>query len=69
MAHQLHVTIEKNMMVSMRDGVRLATDVYRSANETGKVPAILLRTLYDKGAAERTAMAMRWADAGHACVV
>nr|WP_243239816.1 CocE/NonD family hydrolase [Sulfobacillus harzensis] len=53
----------------MRDGVRLATDVYRSGNQTGKVPAILLRTPYDKGAAERSAMAMRWADAGYACVV
>ncbi len=42
-----------NVMVPMRDGVRLATDVYRPADETGKplegeFPVILGRTSYDK---------------------
>jgi uncharacterized protein len=37
-------------MVAMRDGVRLATDVYRPAGAR-PVPAILVRTPYDKDAA------------------
>lgn len=42
-----------NVMLPMRDGVRLATDVYRPADENGNVldgqfPVILGRTSYDK---------------------
>ncbi len=42
-----------NVMVPMRDGVRLATDIYRPADEHGNVldgefPVILGRTSYDK---------------------
>lgn len=44
--------IFKNVMVPMRDGVRLATDIYRPAgNGTllgGSFPALLVRTSYDK---------------------
>lgn len=41
------ILIDKNVMVPMRDGVRLATDVYRmeGANPT---PVLLARTPYDK---------------------
>jgi uncharacterized protein len=39
------VTIEMNVMVPMRDGVRLATDVYRP-DKPGKYPAILSRIPY-----------------------
>src|ERR1051325_3262197 len=35
-------------MVSMRDGVRLATDLYRPEGVTGPMPAILMRTPYNK---------------------
>ena len=42
-----------NVMVPMRDGVRLATDVYRPADENGnavegRFPVIVGRTSYDK---------------------
>jgi predicted acyl esterase len=37
------VTVEKNIMVPMRDGVRLATDVYRPAGVEGPLPVILTR--------------------------
>jgi len=37
-------------MVPMRDGVKLATDVYRPADLTGPLPAILMRTPYNKQA-------------------
>ncbi|MGH8963658.1 MAG: CocE/NonD family hydrolase, partial [Jatrophihabitantaceae bacterium] len=35
-------------MVGMRDGVRLATDVYLPQPLRGRAPAVLLRTCYDK---------------------
>jgi len=46
------IVVEKNVMVPMRDGVRLATDVYRPAVNgepaPGKFPVILERTPYGK---------------------
>jgi putative CocE/NonD family hydrolase len=46
------VVISKDVMVPMRDGVRLATDLWRPARDgepvPGRFPAILLRTSYDK---------------------
>src|SRR5512146_3293579 len=53
------IAVEKNVMVSMRDGVRLACDIYRPARNgqpvEGKFPVILERTPYDKATAERWA--------------
>jgi hypothetical protein len=40
--------IEKNAMVSMRDGVRLATDLYRPEGAGEKLPVVLIRTPYNK---------------------
>ncbi|MGD1049142.1 MAG: CocE/NonD family hydrolase, partial [Candidatus Krumholzibacteriaceae bacterium] len=45
------VSVEKNVMVSMRDGVKLATDVYKPS-AAGKFPVILLRTPYKKDMSE-----------------
>lgn len=46
------VVIAKDVMIPMRDGVRLATDVYRPSRDgepaSGRFPAILGRTSYDK---------------------
>jgi len=46
------VSVEKDVMVSLRDGVRLATDIYRPARDDRPVderfPTILTRTPYDK---------------------
>jgi putative CocE/NonD family hydrolase len=42
------VAVERAVMVPMRDGVKLATDVYRPADLTGPLPAILMRTPYNK---------------------
>jgi putative CocE/NonD family hydrolase len=41
------VVIEKNVMVQMRDGVRLATDIYRS-NGAAPSPVLISRTPYNK---------------------
>lgn len=49
--------VEKNVMVTMRDGVRLATDVYRPAAQgrllPGRFPVIVYRTPYNKDGERR----------------
>jgi len=39
--------VERKVMMPMRDGVRLATDVYRPRNGGAKVPTIFVRTPYN----------------------
>jgi len=39
---------ETGLMIEMRDGVRLATDLYFPDGATGKLPVVLLRTVYTK---------------------
>ena len=39
--------VERKLMVPMRDGVRLATDVYRPRNASGPVPIVFVRTPYN----------------------
>ncbi len=53
------VVVHRNVMVPMRDGVRLATDVYRPARVDGTPdptprPVIFERTPYDKAGTPRT---------------
>jgi putative CocE/NonD family hydrolase len=52
------VVIDKNVMVAMRDGVRLATDVHRPAKDgkplPGPFPVIVERTPYDKSGTSRS---------------
>jgi putative CocE/NonD family hydrolase len=43
----MSMVIEENIMVPMRDGVKLATDVYRPAQE-GQWPVLLTRVPYNK---------------------
>ena len=42
------VRLEKSVMVPMRDGVRLSTDLYFPAGAGEKLPVILIRTPYNK---------------------
>ncbi len=47
------IVISKDVMVPMRDGVRLATDIYRPAGPDGnpapgRFPVVMQRTSYDK---------------------
>lgn len=44
------VLVERDVMVSMRDQVRLATDIYRPA-ENGRYPVLVARTPYGKSTA------------------
>ncbi len=39
--------IERKLMLPMRDGVRMATDIYRPRNANGPVPVIFVRTPYN----------------------
>ena len=53
------VTAMKNVMVPMRDGVKLAVDIYRPSRNgqpiEGRFPVILTRTPYNKEDAAPTA--------------
>ncbi|HEY7800638.1 MAG TPA: CocE/NonD family hydrolase, partial [Hyphomonadaceae bacterium] len=40
-------TIERKVLMPMRDGVHLSTDIYRPKNATDKVPIIFVRTPYN----------------------
>jgi putative CocE/NonD family hydrolase len=42
------VRIQRDVMISMRDGVRLAADIYRPAGIEGPLPVLLERTPYDR---------------------
>ena len=42
------VVIEKDIMVSMRDGVNLATDIYSPKGMLGRLPSIVIRLPYRK---------------------
>lgn len=48
------ISVRPDVMVAMRDGVRLATDVYRPAGVDGPLPVILERTPYDKTGVSRS---------------
>ena len=51
--------VDRKLMVPMRDGKRMATDVYRPARNgtavTERLPVLLQRTPYDKGKAQANA--------------
>lgn len=48
------VDVLRDEMIAMRDGVRLATDIYRPAGTEDALPVILERTPYDKAAPSRS---------------
>src|SRR6266545_3068096 len=55
----------ETVTVPMRDGAKLATDVYRGSDD--KLPVLLMRTPYNKDGARTTAE--RYAAAGYVVVV
>ncbi len=66
------VVVQRDLMASMRDGVRLAADLYRPAREGCVVeeplPVLLERTPYDKGDRERSQRDRLFASYGYAVV-
>ncbi len=63
--------VERNVMVQMRDGVKLATDLYFPARDgvrlNGRFPAIMERTPYNKDRADRS-WALYYVGHGYVCV-
>jgi putative CocE/NonD family hydrolase len=67
----MSLVIDKNIRVAMRDGVQLATDVYRPADD-GRHPVVMLRLPYSKEQPALLFLAgdiLRVAQAGYAVVV
>ena len=62
------MVIQKNVMVRMRDGVRLATDIYRPAG-VGKYPVVLIRTPYGSDTPDHIQKAKFYVKRGYAYVV
>ena len=64
---------EANVMVSVRDGVGLATDIYFPATggrrAEGRFPVILERTPYDKSVPAQVTKAKYFARRGYACAI
>lgn len=42
------IRLEKSTMIPMRDGTLLSTDLYFPKNPNGKLPTVLIRTVYNK---------------------
>ncbi|WP_367717853.1 CocE/NonD family hydrolase [Nitratireductor sp. GISD-1A_MAKvit] len=57
------VVVHRDVMIPMRDGVRLATDIYRPAGDGeaahDPLPVIFERTPYDKAGTPRTELSLR----------
>ena len=70
---QYDVICRSNVMIPMRDGVHLATDIYvpavRETTVSGKFPTILERTPYDKAAAGNVTNGTYFARRGYVCVI
>ncbi len=60
---------QQTVMVETRDGVRLATDIYRPTNGAERLPVVLHRTPYDKSAAATIAIAQWFAAHGYVSIV
>ena len=64
------VDVDSSIMVSMRDGVRLATDVYRPRGVAGALPTVLVRLPYNKSAYRAATIPARFfASHGYAVAV
>src|SRR2546425_2204785 len=67
------VQVEKDLMIPMRDGVKMATDIYRpfikDEAEPVKLPILLHRTPYDKTARGAVEQAKYFAQHGYIVVL
>ena len=72
MPRAFKVVVEKNLQISLRDGTATYADVYRPLDE-GSVPAVVVRTPYDKEITMATVAAvlpyLKLAERGYAVVV
>ncbi|MGH7915115.1 MAG: CocE/NonD family hydrolase, partial [Candidatus Binataceae bacterium] len=72
-AHSFEVVVERDVMVTMRDGMRLATDIYRPARTgaptPGRFPVIIERTPYDRSAPRFVVHARFFAEHGYVVLI
>ncbi|MDQ1152954.1 CocE/NonD family hydrolase [Brevundimonas sp. SORGH_AS_0993] len=63
--------VDIGVMVPMRDGIGLATNVYRPKNATAPLPTVFVRTPYNELAnnARTTRTALTWVNRGYAFVI
>lgn len=70
---QYDAICQSNVMIPMRDGVRLATDIYFPAlggqPASGKFPVILERTPYDKAGSGNVTNGTYYARRGYVCAI
>ena len=70
---QYDAVVEQNVMAPMRDGVRLAADIYFPAvggrEAEGEFPVILERTPYEKATPRQVSKAKYFARRGYVCVI
>lgn len=72
MAAEPRVRLERDVVVTMRDGARLFADVYlplAEASQGSRFPTILLRTTYNKSVPEPNIAPQRFVDEGYAVVL
>ena len=68
-APQVNHPVSENVMIPMRDGTLLATDIHQPRGETGPLPALLQRTPYNKLAAPRIEEANFFTEKGYVTVM
>ncbi len=69
-----NICLESNVMVPMRDGIRLATDIYFPAGMDGKRsdgnwPTIMVRTSYNKTASEWDGVPSQYVEYGYVFIL
>lgn len=66
-----HAIIEKKVLMPMRDGINLSTDVYRPKDASGPVPIIFVRTPYNMNTLQGSGLrqAVEAIDRGYAYVM
>jgi predicted acyl esterase len=67
--HSLHGFTVRTEMISMRDSVRLATDIYQPVTSKSPWPVIMMRTPYNRSSAMDPALALIVCDLMHYAVV
>ena len=61
-------TVEKEVFVTMRDGIRLSTDIYLPKGAKGPLPTILVRSPYDRDNVDTVESQMPYLKQGYALV-
>jgi len=64
-----NATLDREIMVPMRDGVRLSTSIIRPKNAAEHLPTILIRTPYNRDGELKEKLLPSWISRGYAIVL